>query len=327
MLNPALFYNNIQLLLKNTEDILHYDPYYNCRVNISNSTLKYLPLGPYIDFWKEVPVNNAGKVLLTIDVFRIGHSRASNPARDELMLKSGFRQKHPLPGIPYFVLSNIMRRYMQQFQDQTYLIGVSIEQVIQELQERKPLEQRLSYGYFKLREKLDSAVKNITGTNCFTSRVVPAFQEGLEQYNPKRYYNSPVFYRIQQQTDLSFKLIIELQVPTKYPVGRGIKLITSGGAVAIADTMRAAYEILELTLNKGGYKKLSSQVTLQEIGITGVFEKPLQLTANALLAPDDVEELSVLLNKLRAVLDSYSLWVSLQGVQDLMDESPCRFSY
>jgi hypothetical protein len=317
--------DNLPLLLQHAEDVLLYEPYYNCRVLLNGDSLKYLPLGPYMEFWKEVPLNTAGKILLTDHTFRKGRSSCS--FYDGLMKESGFQDRHPLPGISLHKLSDIMRRYMQQFQDQTYLVGVSLEQVIQELQEERPWVQRVSCNYLMLRDRVDELVATLTNSEQFPCYVVPAFQESYKQYYPKRYFNAPVFYRLQQLPDLSFKLIIELQVPTRYPEGRGLKYITSGGAVSVADTMKAAYESIETALADAGFIKVSSQVTLEKTGITGVYQKPFHLTDTLEPLIGEVKGLGKLLNTLRAILEKHSLWVELHEAMDLKAESPTRTKY
>jgi hypothetical protein len=318
--------DTLPLLLQHAEDILHYEPYYNCKVVVGQSSTMCLPLGPFMEFWKEVPLNTAGKILLTDYTFR-DRRFSSLENNNKLMEESGFKYRHPLPGISFEKLSDILRRYMLQFQDQTYLIGVSLEQVIQELHESKPWSRRVSCNYLMLRDKVDEWVVTATDSEYFSCYVVPAFVESYRQYYPKRYFNAPIFYRLQQLPDLSFKLIVELQVPTRYPEGRGLKYITSGGAVAVADTMRAVYENIESELADAGFIKQSSQVTLEKTGITGVYEKPFSLSEFAEPVLEEVQALGKLLNAIRAILEKHSLWVELHQAMDLKAESPTRFKY
>jgi hypothetical protein len=110
----------VDLLLHHANEIQRVPAYYHSRI-ISNvdsgayNQLGSILLGPCLEFWKHVPVNNAGKLLLTYGLTcTYGWRDQADFTDNDLELESGFRYKKPLPGVSLYQLQDIMCQIIRQ---------------------------------------------------------------------------------------------------------------------------------------------------------------------------------------------------------------------
>ncbi|WP_210487300.1 hypothetical protein [Rufibacter aurantiacus] len=302
MKNIQLLFEHLSFLLDSSEEIIGHPPYYYSRIQgagMERVVSKSIPLGALLEFWNEVPVNTAGMILLTSDTLGSDPSLAKEAKR--LEEESGFACRYPVSGIPRHELVGILNRFMRQFEGKDLPIAVPLELVLEELQARKPMEQRYSYRYLTMESKLNDSIIFRTGTSAFCSKLLhPA--GGRKN---RRQIQSTVFFFLQQDEEMNLQLVIGLRVPTVYPHGRGLSFITSGRAARVAENLQNCYSEMEMHLLESGFEKQKASVTLESIGINGVFRKN---STGILPEGKEVETLASLLVKLRQVLERCGFW-------------------
>jgi hypothetical protein len=216
MNNLPLLQNNLELLLQHTEEVLQVPAYYYSHITFASEPkgtkrLGSALLGPYLEFWKQVPVNRAGKLLLTYELLgntvrNLDMNREMCPElvnkrkypQEDLEGASGFRFKKPLPGISRYQLADIFYRYMLQFNKPNLPMGAPLEMVVQELKEGNPLPERVSQKYATIREKLVSAVADATGAGNLYYVPDPNINASQKFYPTWKPHQPPVTFRVEQ---------------------------------------------------------------------------------------------------------------------------------
>lgn len=315
MKHLSLLQENLELLLQHTEEVLRYPPYYYSRFlydekQAGGRDVTAITLGPYLEFWQQVPVNTAGKLLLTYDL--VGHSviglsrlrrmfpDAQKLPQEDLEEESGFLYKKPLPGISRYQLNDILRRFMLQFQKPDLPVGAPFELVIQELREARPVKERESYLYGMLKEELRNAVAELTGTDCY---YVPKEEERdkWHMYQPDyKTEKGPVTFRVVQEEDTQLKLLVELAVPVKHLYGQS-GLSFSSSAVALNDKLIACLALMAPMLEENGFTKLKSYTSVSGGGLEALFMRAIPSPGQS-LQPDALARFARLLQGLQQTL-------------------------
>lgn len=266
MNNLPILEENLELLLQHTEEVLQVPGYYYSRISYASEPkgfkcLGSVLLGPYLEFWKQVPVNRAGKLLLTyellgntvrnLNMYREMYPELVNKRKfpqEDLVESSGFRYKNPLPGISRYQLADIFYRYMLQFNKQNLPMGAPLDLVVQELKEGNPLSERVSQQYATIREKLIRAVAGATGADNLYYVPDPDISPS-QKFSPNwRPQQPPVTFRVEQEHDMSLTIYLMVEVHARYLEVHGVtgkRLSTVGVNDMMLDTIAELTPLLE----------------------------------------------------------------------------------
>jgi hypothetical protein len=284
--NLPLLEENLELLLQHADEIKRIPAYYHSRIisNVDSESYDQLGsilLGPYLEFWKHVPVNNAGKLLLTYEL--VGNFKRNleclrsfypdNTRRfpqDDLEEESGFLYKKPLPGISRYQLKDIMYRYMKQFLKPDLPLGAPLELVVQELIEGKPLHERTSQKYATVRDKLVNAVAEATATDGLyyvPDTTIDAYSKLSREWVPKQ---PPVTFNLEQEKDLRLKIAILVEVPVKKIEVHGVTGMRVS-TVGLNDLMLACLTEFHQLLEPQGFVKAKATTSVSGGGLEAIY--------------------------------------------------------
>lgn len=311
-----LLQENLELLLQHTDEVLRYSPYYYSRFlymneNSGSPEVTAIPLGPYLEIWQQVPVNTAGKMLLTYDLvghpirslFRIRQMfpDAKRLSQEDWEAESGLLYKKPLPGVSRYQLKDILRRYMLQFQKADLPVGVPFQLVIEELREAKPLQERESYWYGLLKEELRDAMADLLGVNYYH---MPKEEKADKWITFQREYKTeqgPVTFRVEQEKDMQLKLLVEFAVPVKH-----IFYQRSHSAVALNDRLIACLNLVDPMLQENGFMKLKSFTSVSGGGLEALYIREIS-SPEKMLQPASLAKFAQLLQILHQAVAEQGL--------------------
>ncbi len=323
MNNLPFLEENLELLLQHTDEIVQVPVYYHSRIMFTaepkgTKRLGSALLGPYLEFWKQVPVNKAGKLLLTyellgntvrnLDMYRELHPdliKKRKFPQDDLEIESGFRYKNPLTGISRYQLEDIFYRYMLQFNKQNLPMGAPLEMVVQELKEGKPLHERVSQKYAIVREKLLSAVAKATGTNGLYYVPDPTINPSHKFSPDWKPQQPPVTFRVEQEHDmrLTIYLMIEAHVRNiKVHFVTGKRLSAIGLNDMMLDTIAELNPLLEIH----GFAKQKATTSVYGGGLEALYTSQVN-SPDDVLTPEYLASFGDLVRQMYAVIQEKGL--------------------
>jgi hypothetical protein len=322
MHNLALLEEKLDFLIAHTDAVLVHSPYYHSRIfyvkpNRRQELVASMPLGPYLEFWKEVPLNKAAKLYLTFELLRFiqkEHSRIRSEFEemprtwvDKLLDDTGFMDHDPMPGVSRGQLADIMRRYMLQYKEvERHPVGAPLWLVVQELGHGAKAGPRKSNFYGLLRQELRDAMEELTGIPALYSAPPHDSASAWEGFQPDYEQQlAPVTFRVEPQHDGTIQLVVELAVSVKHlyysPQSR-----YRGAAVVLNDKLIACLQAMEPLMEKAGFAKLKSYTSVSGKGLEGLFTREIT-DPEALLAPTGLAEFAVLLRQLYEIIAANDL--------------------
>ncbi|MBX0332952.1 hypothetical protein K3G39_06855 [Pontibacter sp. HSC-14F20] len=312
----------MDLLLAHTDAVLAHSPYYHSRIFCfrqegSADFVPSFPLGPYLEFWREVPLNNAAKLYLTYELLRFIRMQdlgirdlfeeAPKTWLEELLEETGFMDRDPMPGISRSQLADILRRYMRQFKDVEQLpVGAPLWLVVQELQQSQVPGTRKSNYYGMLRSELRDATQDLTGIPALYCVPEPSAGIGHAAYESgEEPQQAPVTFRVEPQHNGTIQLVVELAVSVKhlyYPPRSKYK----GAAAALNDKLIGCLKAMEPLLEKAGFTKLKSYTSVSGKGLEGLFTHEIT-DPEAQLGPSGLADFALLLRQLYEIIAANEL--------------------
>ncbi|WP_299826017.1 hypothetical protein [uncultured Pontibacter sp.] len=298
MNNLPFLEENLELLLQHTDEIVQVPAYYHSRIMFAaepkgTKRLGSALLGPFLEFWKQVPVNRAGKLLLTYELLgntvrNLEMYRELYPdlvekkkfPQDDLEIESGFRYKKPMPGISRYQLEDIFYRYMLQFNKQNLPMGAPLEMVVQELKEGKLLHERVSQKYGVVREKLISAVVKVTGTNDLYYVPDPTINPSHKFSPDWKPQQQPVTFRVEQEHDMRLTIYLMIEVHVR---NMDVHVVTGKrlSATALNDMMLDTIAELNPLLESHGFFKQKTTTSVYGGGLEALYSAQIN-------SPDEV---------------------------------------
>jgi hypothetical protein len=319
MNNLPILEDNLELLLQHTDEILQVPSYYYSRITPAsepNDTrcLGSALLGPYLEFWKQVPVNRAGKLLLTYEL--LGNFVRNLEMYPELVKKvrypqedleeaSGFRYKKPLPGISRYQLADIFYRYMLQFKKPDLPMGAPLEMVVQELKEGKPLPERVSQKYATIREKLVSAVAGATGAIDLYYVPDPSIEPPHKFCSGWKPQQPPVTFRVEQEHDMCLTIYLMVEVHVRNLEVHGVtgKRVS---VVGLNDMMLDAIAELTILLEQHGFSKQKATTSVSGGGLEALYTSKISYP-DEVLTPAYLDAFGELIRQMYAIIKEQGL--------------------
>lgn len=323
MHNLPLLEAKMDLLIDHTDAVLEHSPYYHSRIfyvrpqNLTPERLSSFPLGPYLEFWKEVPLNRSAKLYLTFELLRfirMEHlslrtlfEEAPKTWVEKLLDDTGFLDRDPLPGISRNQLADILRRYMLQFKEvQRLPVGAPLWLVVQELEQPQKGKPRKSNFYGLLRQELSEAMEDLTGIPALYSAPPHDEASAWETYRPDyEPQQAPVTFRVEPQHDGTIQLLVELAVSVKH-LYYSPRSKYRGAAVVLSDKLIACLQAMEPLMEEAGFKKLKSYTSVSGKGLEALFTREIT-DPEALLSPKGEADFALLLKELYDIIAANGL--------------------
>ena len=323
MNNLPLLEENLDLLLQHTDDIVQVPAYYHSRIMYAaepkgTKCLGSVLLGPFLEFWRQVPVNKAGKLLLTYELLgntvrNLGMYRELYPElvrkrkfpQEDLEEESGFKYKKPLPGISRHQLQDIFYRYMLQFNKQNTPMGAPLEMVVQELKESKPLHERVSMKYNAVRERLIEAVAKATGTDGLYHIPNPGINPSHKFSADWKPLQPPVTFRVEQEHDMRLKIYLMIEVHVRNLEVHGItgKRVST---VGLNDMMLESIAEFTPLLEEHGFTKVKATTSVSGGGLEAFYTSCIN-SPDEVLTPAYLSTFGSLIQRMYCIIQQQGL--------------------
>lgn len=229
--------NNIELILHHREEIQNYSPYKFSRLVIRNPRRvagswygQNMYMGAYVDMWhKYLQMGFESPVLpiyIASGMFGAMYKFLGLSLPDKALVKE----------VPIGKMStHYMRTPMWEFIQANPVrgLGVPLSQLVEEIKEGKPLEERESYQVYTLREEFYRAVSAVSG--------VP--HEG----------ELDLSYKLEQSVNYELRIYVNATVLLDLSVEEKKELVFGGSAVELQDMVTKTKEDLAVIAKAAGF--------------------------------------------------------------------------
>jgi hypothetical protein len=321
MADLLILKDNIELLLRHSKEIINFEPYYYSSIYYNGGKFgtkdqAAIFLGPWMEFWKQYPLKNYNKLLLTVNglgkdclwspeiLDAYGHPPV--PLLAILNIRAGYHKYDPLPGIKFSQLQNEFIDYIKHVRKPDNMVGVPLWQLVKELRDEKPICERDSYTYIGLIEDFYKAVADKAGTGRFTTYPVIQKNKLNCQDSTFSLIQNSVTFSIQQAMDMSIKLIVNIVLPVRVTSHREITLPDRLSNNCISGELKSLIQLLDDALVSSRFLKVVPEDPEAVVHTQLNYEYAIN-SPSILRHPESVERMTRLLQYLESTVKNCRL--------------------